>query len=104
MLVIRLMRSRFIIRTKGDVVMEDKEYIKSLENLLIFMCQTYDETQKELMKLYKEEGNEACFKVPMIQGTANVIPISQIGQLEFERPSHGFSDVFKEIEQKRIGE
>ncbi len=71
-----------------------------LENLLIFMCQTYEETEQVLLKLSKE-GNEALFKVPRIQGIANTIPIAQIAKIKFEQPKHGFKNVKEEILRKR---
>lgn len=65
------------------------------------MCQTYEETQKSLMQLYKDEGNDAFTKVPMIQGTGNVIGISKIAELQFVPPETGFDDVSKEIKNGR---
>ena len=80
--------------------MEKEEYIHSLENLLIFMCQTYEETEHVLLKL-SEGGNNALFEVPRIQGTSNIIPISQLSKIKFEQPKYGFKDVKNEILRKR---
>ena len=80
--------------------MDEKEYIKSLENLLIFMCKNYTETIDILCKL-AQEGNDTLFKVPAIQGIMNVIKITQIGSLEVKDVKYGFKDVLKEIQNKR---
>lgn len=81
--------------------MEEREYIESLENLLIFMCQTYEETQQSLRELYKEEKNEALFKIPTIQGTGNSIGIMRLAQTEFIHPKHGFVEIEKELKNRR---
>lgn len=81
--------------------MKKDEYVESLENLLIFMCQTYEDMQKSLMDLYKEEQNEAAFKTPMIQGTGNIIGISKIADLKFNQPSLGFHAIFEKIKESR---
>lgn len=80
--------------------MEKEEYIHSLENLLIFMCATYEETEQVLYKLSKS-GNNALFEVPRIQGTPNIIPIAQLAKIKFEQPKHGFKDIKNEILRKR---
>ena len=54
---------------------DEENYVKSLENLLIFMCKTYSSIEETLLKL-AEEDNEALFKVPLIQGNINFINIS----------------------------
>ena len=80
--------------------MNKEEYINSLENLLIFMCATYEDTEKVLLKL-AEGGNNALFEVPRIQGTPNIIPIAQLAKIKFEQPKYGFKDVENEILRKR---
>lgn len=80
--------------------MSKDEYIQSLENLLIFMCQTYEEQENDLFALAKQ-GNDAILKVARIQGTANLIPIAQMAKFKFERPKHGFEEVKEEIQNKR---
>lgn len=80
--------------------MDKEEYIQSLENLIIFMCQTYEDQEQVLFKLAKE-GNDALFKVPRIQCTANTIPIAQLAKVKFEQPKYGFKDVKEEILRKR---
>lgn len=83
--------------------MEDKEeYTNSLENLLIFMCQTYEDEEKALFALAKQ-GNNALFEVPRIQGTRNTIPISQIAKLKFDTPKYGFKEIKQIILKKREG-
>lgn len=77
-----------------------EEYLASLENLLIFMCNTYDQQQKELAEL-AEKGNDAFLKVSRIQGTMNTISIAQIGALAFEHPIHSFKEVLSEMKRKR---
>lgn len=86
---------------KGMYALKEESYVESLENLLIFMCQRYEETQKVLLKLSKEQGNNAFFEVPMIQGTGNVISISRLADLSFAQPIHGFSVVYENIMSKR---
>ena len=80
--------------------MDEKEYIESLENLLIFMCKNYTETIDVLCKL-AQEGNDTLFKVPAIQGTMNIIKITQIGSLEVKDVKYGFKYILKEIQNKR---
>lgn len=80
--------------------MDQDKYIESLENLLIFMCQTHEECENVLFELSKE-GNEALFKVPRIQGTSNTIPIAQLAKIEFKQPAYGFKDIKNEILKKR---
>lgn len=80
--------------------MEQEEYIHSLENLIIFMCKTYEETEQVLLKL-AEGGNNALFEVPRIQGISNIIPIAQLAKIKFEQPKYGFKDVKIEILKKR---
>ena len=79
---------------------DKEEYIKSLENLLIFMCKTYDDIDNELLRLANEENNRAFFEVPRVQGLYHVVNISKIGELEFEEPLYSFKDVYKVIESK----
>jgi len=81
--------------------LKEKDYVESLENLLIFMCQTYDEAQKSLLKLSKEEGNDAFMKVPMVQGTSNSIGISRLAENIFYQPKYSFVEVAKELKQRR---
>lgn len=78
----------------------EEEYVSSLENLLIFMCQTYEEIEQVLFKL-ANEGNEALFKVPRIQGTVNTIPIAQLAKMTFVTPKYGFKTIKEEILKKQ---
>lgn len=80
--------------------MDKDEYINSLENLLIFMCQTHENQQKTLLALAKN-GNNAYFEIPQIQGTGNLIPIAQIATIDFNHPTYGFNEVKNEILRKR---
>lgn len=79
--------------------MNKEEYIQSLENLLIFMCKTYEDQEQILFKL-AEGGNDTIFKIPRIQGIVNTVPISQIAKIKFEQPKMSFQDVKKEISRK----
>lgn len=81
--------------------MDKDKYIESLESLLVFMCQTHEEWHEELRKLAAEEGNQAFFKMPMIQGTSNRIGISQLSKVEFKTPEYGFYEVFQEMKKKQ---
>lgn len=80
-------------------MIDNDEYIKSLENLLIFMCKTYDGIEDELMKLSKE-GNDALFKVPLIQGTINKINVHQLGKMDYKKSLYSFKDIKNEIIRK----
>lgn len=80
--------------------MNKDEYIHSLENLLIFMCRTYEERTDILLELGKR-GNDAFMHVPTIQGTVNVIAISQLADMEFQEPKHGFQDVQRKLQEER---
>lgn len=84
--------------------MEEKDYIESLENLLIFMCQTYEETEKVLLKLAREENNNAFMSVPKIQGSTNTIGIKRLSDLSFKHPRYGFNEIEKEIKRRRSSE
>lgn len=80
--------------------MNKDDYIQSLENTLIFMCNTYENITDELCKLAKD-GNNAFFKVPLIQGTFHIVQISQIGKLELQEPIYDLREIKKEILRKR---
>lgn len=82
--------------------MEQEDYIKSLENLLIFICGTHTEWERILLELAKEKGNDAFFQLPVIQGTSNSVGISLISKLPFTQPNHGFADVYYEMQKRQI--
>lgn len=77
--------------------MKDKEYIQSLENLLIFMCQTYEEQHEAVLVLAKEGNKEPLLKIPRIQGSHQLSGIRHLSQLEFVKPNHSFKDVVEKI-------
>lgn len=81
--------------------MNEKEYIESLENLLIFMCKTYGEITDGLLELL-QNGNDAYMSIPTIQGTRNIVSVYRMGALEIKDTKYGFKDVLKEIENKRV--
>ncbi|MEC0684958.1 hypothetical protein [Bacillus paralicheniformis] len=81
--------------------MSDKEYVDSLENLLIFTCESYMMILNKLLELGHTENNKAYMKVPTIQGSGNRIPMRQLGELQFEKPQHGFKEVYEIISEKR---
>lgn len=80
--------------------MDQDKYIHSLENLLIFMCQTY-ETQESTLRSLARQGNNAFYKVPMIQGGSNIESISQLANMNFQHPELGFREIKDEIAKKR---
>lgn len=80
--------------------MDEKEYIESLENLLIFMCKTYDGITDNLLELF-QKGNDAYLKIPTIQGTRNIVSVYRLGTLDIKDIKYGFKDVLKEILNKR---
>jgi hypothetical protein len=61
------------------------------------MCQTHEEQQKVLLELAKNEGNNAFFEVPQIQGTSNTVGIAQIAKLDFIKPKYGFREIRNQI-------
>lgn len=81
--------------------MQKNNYVESLEELLIFMCQTYEDIQNSLLDLSKE-GNNAFIKVPMIQGLSNTITVSRISKLKFRTPKHSFDEVFDVLEDRSM--
>ncbi len=80
---------------------EQEMYVESLENLLIYMCDSYTVVLDKLLELGHTEGNKAYMQVPTIQGSINRTPIRQLGKLEFNLPQHGFKDVYSKISDKR---
>lgn len=62
--------------------MEDKEYIKRLEHLVIFLADIYDETSKVAEKELFENKNDLYCKIPLIQGLRNQLAISKIASLK----------------------
>lgn len=85
----------------GEETFNKEEYIKSLENLLIFMCNSYDKIDNSLVELAEKEHNYTWFEVPRIQGLYHVIQISKIGKLKFEEPNYGFKEVLEIIKSRR---
>lgn len=83
--------------------MDKEKYINSLENLLIFMCQTYEDQGQELIRLMKEEKNDAYFKIPRIQGSPNLMSIHKLSKLDFEIPGYGFPEVEEVIRNSKQG-
>lgn len=79
---------------------EDVDYIDSLENLLIFMCQTYEEQRGVMFELAKEGNMEPLLRVPTIQGSHNLIPIEYLAKKEFNHPKHSFKDVENKLDKK----
>lgn len=75
--------------------MEDAEYIKSLENALIFLCSVY-ETAKETYR-----GTDAFMQFPLIQGTRQSIPISRIAEISYDK-SGSFEAIECEILKRRL--
>lgn len=78
-----------------------EEYIHSLENALIFMCQTYQENHDALLQLLRKDGNEAFWQFATIQGSPNVFAVDSLSKLSFQKPAHGFQQILKEIQRKR---
>lgn len=81
--------------------MPKDNYVESLEESLVFMCQTYDEMQHSLMELAKE-GNKALAKVPMLQGYADTMGVSQIASLKFRAPRVGLTEVFEDLKDHAV--
>lgn len=62
--------------------MEDKEYIKRLEQLVIFLADIYNETSKVAEKELIENKNDLYCKIPLIQGLRNQLAISKIASFK----------------------
>jgi len=78
----------------------NKEYIQSLENLLIFMCATYYEIEKVLLK----NKSDLLLKFPKIQGSSINFKLQDIGKLDFEQPKMELKEVYKQIKLNKEGE
>lgn len=76
--------------------MDDKEYIETLENTIIFLCQTYEECAKEFMY-----NADTCDRFPTIQGTGNIVAIAQIAEFPLNKqPKYGFRDILGKLKAK----
>ena len=72
-------------------MMEDKEYIKNLEQLVILLCDIYDETAMIAEKELVENNNDLYRKLPLIQGVRNQLAINNIAALkESLKDSRGY--------------
>lgn len=86
---------------KEQAPLNQEEYVHSLENALIFMCQTYQVNHDALLNLLRNKGNEAYWEFATIQGSPNVFAVDSLSKLPFEQPKHGFGQILKEVERKR---
>ncbi|MBL4952199.1 hypothetical protein JK635_08250 [Neobacillus sp. YIM B02564] len=85
-------------------MMTEKEYVQMLENLVVFLCQTYEKIHKTALEECKKNGNEFAFKMPTIQGTPNVIAINRIAKLiEHPKPTRPLTHLAYEM-RKRLKE
>lgn len=89
--------------TNGYAVELMEDYIESLEDVIIFFCQTYEEQEEVLFDLAKE-GNEVLFKVPRIQGLINTIAIKQLSEITFETPKMGLPEIKDQIIKRKDSE
>lgn len=79
--------------------MDMEKYIQSLENLLIFMCDTHEAQYKALHAEMKKLGR--LLDIPQIQGTSNRVGIAHIGELDFIKPEYGFQEVCEMLKRRR---
>lgn len=84
--------------------MEDKEYVQSLENLLVFMCQTYEEQQGVVRELAKEGNKEPLMRIPKIQGYFQLSAIRELSEMDFNVPQHSFKDVVDKMKSRPGGD
>lgn len=77
------------------------EYVASLENLLIFMCQSHEDVFHTLTRLAAEEQNKAILSVPKVQGIKNGLSISKIAKMTFTPPPMDFAKVAERMATHR---
>lgn len=77
--------------------MTDTEYIKQLEDAVIFLSGTY----LKALDAMRQFPN-AIMKFPVIQGTRNTIAMARISELELDR-SNGFQTLAEEMIERRKG-
>jgi hypothetical protein len=82
-------------------VTNQEEYINSLENLLIFMCQVYQKNHDRFFEMMVTKENDAYLRLSTVQGSYHRFAVKDISKLEFSEPILGFRNVFEEITAKR---
>lgn len=97
-----VMRHEPVTEDAVEPEIDKNEYINSLENLLVYMCKHQKDCDMVLRVLAQKDGHPALSKVPMIQGFDNTTGISQLGEMSFHTPVHGFLDVAEQLRRKRL--
>lgn len=87
--------------TEKALSKEFSDYVQSLENLLIFMCQSHEDVWSVLSELAAQEKNRTILSVPKIQGLKNQMGITQLAKMEFSPPPFGFSEVVERMTARR---
>lgn len=78
------------------VTLDDKEYVKSLEDLLIFICDFHEDSKKEFMY-----NPKTCDKFPVIQGMHRQIAIKKISELPFNSTKDCIKNTYHEMVRRR---
>lgn len=92
--------------------MSDKEYIRELEKIVIFLCDVYAKGADSLSVQTDTNGDvdkkwmNIYMSFPTIQGTANRIFVSKIGRLRDRRlnreaPTLSFQQLYQRLEAGR---
>ncbi|GMX64533.1 hypothetical protein Elgi_38020 [Paenibacillus elgii] len=77
------------------------DYVQSLENLLIFMCQVYQKNHDTFFNMMLNKENNAYKKLSTVQGSYHRFAVKDLSELDFSEPVYGFRKVFEEIILKR---
>jgi hypothetical protein len=78
-----------------------KDYIQSLENLLIFMCDTYSEIDKTVLEDAAKKKSDFIMRFPKIQGSSISFSIKDIGKLKREQTKISIKKIFRIMNFKR---
>lgn len=81
--------------------MNHEEYVSSLENLLIFMCQVYQKNHDRLFEMMVTKENDAYMNLSTVQGSYHRFAVKDISKLEFSEPVYGFRKVYEGMAAKR---
>ncbi|MBU7316030.1 hypothetical protein [Paenibacillus oleatilyticus] len=84
-----------------EVETNKDDYVESLENLLIFMCQVYQKNHEKFFNMMFNKENDAYMKLSTVQGSHHRFAIKDLSELNFSEPVYGFRKVFEEIIAKR---
>lgn len=81
--------------------MEEKDYIASLENMLIYMCQTYQINDDMFFQEWTQHKSDTYLRFHPVKTLPNRKAVKLIGQLPFQVPSGGFGDMYQKMLENR---